>query len=65
MKNEKSLHWYFILRNASFRLKQFQIVFSCVHRNFQVYMDKAYLRPLLEHNLQIWSPHLLGDIDVG
>ena len=57
-------HCTVIIRNASFRLKQFRIAFSCTDNDFQLYMYKTYIRPLLEYNSQIWSPHLLSDIDM-
>ena len=56
-------HCTSVVRKASFRLRQFRIAFSCTDRNFQLYMYKCYIRPLLEYNSQVWSPYLLGDID--
>ena len=52
-----------ISRNAYFKLKQFQMCFSCSDVNFQVFVFKTYIRPLLEYNTHIWSPHLIRDIN--
>ena len=56
-------HCTSITRKAFFRLKQFRIAFTCTERNFQLYMYKCYIRPLLEYNSQVWFPYLLSDID--
>ena len=58
-----SKHCTSVARKASFRMRQFRIAFSCTERNFQLFMYKCYIRPLLEYNSQVWSPYLLGDID--
>ena len=31
--------------------------------NFQMDIYKTYVRPLIEYNSQVWSPHLIADID--
>jgi len=52
-----------IVRTCFFRLKQFNDTFVCKDRLFQVFLYKTYIRPLLEHNTPVWTPHLIGDID--
>ena len=48
---------------AYFRLKQFRSAFSCKDVDFQLCMYVTYIRPLLEYNIHVWSPHLIRDID--
>ena len=56
-------HCLRIIRNAYYKMKQFRISFSCKDENFQIYVYKVYIRPLLEYSPQIWSPHMITDID--
>ena len=58
-----ALHISEIVRSAFFRLKQLRVSFSCKEIEFQVYMYTTYVRPILEYNTYVWSPHLLKDID--
>ena len=58
------MHCAVITQTAYFRLKQFNITFICKDHNFQLFMFKTYIRPLLESNTQLWSPYLLQDIDM-
>ena len=48
-----SKHCTSVARKASFRMRQFRIAFSCTERNFQLFMYKCYIRPLLEYNSQV------------
>ena len=52
-----------ITRISFFKLRQFHFALSCKERNFQLEIYCLYVRPLLEHNTPIWSPHLICDID--
>ena len=58
-----SQHCNEIARSAFFRLKQMNISFSCKNKDFKLLLFKTYIRPLLENNTYVWSPHLLKDID--
>ena len=58
-----SLHILDITRSAFFRLRQLNLAFSCKDAEFQKHMFTTYVRPLLESNTYVWSPHLLKDID--
>ena len=53
-----------IVRSAAWRIKQLNIVFHCNDVNFRKFLYVTYIRPLLEFNTQIWSPHLVGDINL-
>ena len=55
-------HCLRIIRNAYHKMKQFRISFSCKDENFQIYVCKVYIRPLLEYSPQIWSSQIT-DID--
>ena len=59
-----SQHCTETVRVAYFRLKQFRLAFSCKDVDFQLHMYVTYIRPLLEYNTPVWSPHLLKDIDM-
>ena len=48
--------------NAHFR-KHFQQSFSCKYVDFSVFIFCSYIRPLVEYNSVMWSPHLLCNID--
>ena len=65
MSNDLSftLHCSKITRSAHFRRRQFQQSFACKDRNLHVFLFSTYIRPILESNSVIWSPHTLGDID--
>ena len=53
-----------IVRTAYIKIKQFNLSFVCKDINFKLFIYKTYIRPLLESNTQLWSPHLLQDIDM-
>ena len=61
--NKFSLHVTEIVRSAYHRLKQIRICFSCHDVDFRLHMYNIYVRPVLEYNTVIWSPHLLKNID--
>ena len=58
-----AIHCKDIIRRANYRLRQFHLAFSCKEQDFQLDIFKTYVRPILEYNTQVWSPHLLSDID--
>ena len=58
-----SYHCNIIARNAHYRRRQFQHSFACKDRDFQVFLFKTYIRPMIESSSEIWSPHHIGDID--
>lgn len=62
--NRVRKHCSNIVRNAYFSSKQLKLGFSCTILDFQIYMYKTYVRPLLEYNSQIWSPYLISDINL-
>ena len=53
-----------ICRRSFYKLRQFNLAFSCRDTDFQLDTFKTYVRPLLEYNTPIWSPHLISDIDL-
>ena len=53
-----------IVRNAAWRIKQLKLVFDCHDANFMKFLYVTYIRPILEYNTQIWSPNLIGDINL-
>ena len=56
-------HMDTVTRNAYFRIRQCNLRFASRDRDFRVFMYVTYLRPLLEYNTQIWSPHYIQDIE--
>ena len=58
-----SEHCDHIFRIASFRFEQFNVSFACRDRSFRLFMFLTYIRPILECNSQVWSPHLIRDIN--
>ena len=50
-------------RSAYYKLRQVYLSFECKEKTFQVALYKMFVRPILEFNTQIWSPHLIMDID--
>ena len=56
-------HCSLISRSSYYKLRQFSLAFECKDIDFQLCIYSTYIRPLLEHNTQIWSPYQLGDID--
>ena len=52
-----------ITRSAYYKLRQVFLSFECKEKTFQVALYKMFVRPILEFNTQIWSPHLIMDID--
>ena len=58
------LHCVNICRSAQYRLKQFMKTFACRDREFMIFLFKTYIRPLLESNTTVWSPHCVCDIDL-
>ena len=65
MSNDMSFgaHYSKLIRNSSFRLKQFRLSFLSKDRNFLIFLYTTYIRPILESGSVIWSPHYLQDID--
>ena len=61
--NKFSRHINELTRVAFFRLKQLRLAFSCKDLDFQVHLYTTFVRPKLEYNTNVWSPHLLQDID--
>lgn len=57
-------HCSVVARNAFFRLRQFSMAFVCNDRMFKVFLYSTYVRPLLESNTSLWSPHYVCDIDL-
>ena len=57
-------HCNHVYRTASFRLKQFNLSFSCRDRSFRLFIFLTYIRPILEYySSQVWSPYLTADIN--
>ena len=52
-----------IVKSTFHKIKLFRLGFSCTDISFAIHIYKTYLRPSLEYNTQIWSPHLISDID--
>ena len=61
--NKFSRHINELTRVAFLRLKQLRLAFSCKDLDFQVHLYTTFVRPKLEYNTNVWSPHLLQDID--
>ena len=57
-----SKHCGIISRNFQICRRQFQQSFSCKDVDFSVFIACTYIRPLVEYNSVIWSPHLLCNI---
>ena len=53
-----------IVKSTFHKIKLFRLGFSCTDISFAIEMFKTYLRPSLEYNTQIWSPHLISDINM-
>ena len=53
-----------IVKSTAWRIKQLNLVFHYNDVNFRKFLYVTYIRPLLEYNTQIWSPHLVGDINL-
>ena len=53
-----------IVKTTFYKIKLFRLGFSCNEISFAIDMYKTYIRPSLEYNTQIWSPHLISDIDL-
>ena len=51
-----------ITRSAYNKLRVY-LSLECKEKTFQVALHKMFVRPILEFNTQIWSPHLIMDID--
>ena len=58
-----SKHVANIVRTAYYRIKQFDLTFTCRDRDFLIFMYITYIRPILESNTQVWAPYHLKDID--
>ena len=58
-----SYHCAKIARNAHFRRRQFTQAFACRDLAFQVFLFCTYIRPIVESNSVVWSPHKLADIN--
>ena len=56
-------HCMKISRYAHYRRRQFHSAFACKDRDFHVFLFCTYVRPILESNSSVWSPHTLMDID--
>ena len=56
-------HCSTVARSAYYRIKQFNTGFSCNDKDFKLFIYKTYIRPIVESSTQVWSPHLLKDID--
>ena len=53
-----------IFKKAAWKCKQLSIAFECKTREFKVFIFTTYIRPLLENNTQLWSPHNICDINL-
>ena len=53
-----------IVKKAAWKCKQLSIAFECKTREFKVFIFTTYIRPLLENNTQLWSPHNICDINL-
>ena len=51
-----------ITRNVYFRIRQLRLYFDYKSLEFQLFIYKTYLRPILEQNTQIQFPHYMQDI---
>ena len=59
-----STHCAKITRIAHFRRRHLQHSLNCVDRGFLPLQFCMYIRPFVEHNSIVWSPHLLRDINL-
>ena len=57
-------HCVSIVRKTLWKCKQLNIGLECKDRNFKVFIFKTFIRPLVESNTQVWSPHTICDIDL-
>lgn len=53
-----------IVKSAAWRIKQLNLVFHYDEVHFRKFLYATYIHPLLEFNNQIWSPYLVGDINL-
>ena len=58
-----SHHINFITKKASVSAYQILKSFRTKEVGILIHLFKTYVRPKLEHNSEIWSPHLLKDIE--
>ena len=58
-----SEHYNVVTRSAHYRRRQMYQSFSCKDVKFQIFLFCTYVRPIVEHNSVIWSPHYICDID--
>jgi len=57
-------HCVSIVRKTLWNRKQLSIGLECKARDFKVFIFKTIIRPLVESNTQVWSPHTICDIDL-
>ena len=57
-------HCASIARKTFWKCKQLSIGLECKDRDFKVFIFKTFIRPLVESNTQVWSPHNICDIDL-
>ena len=57
-------HCSIIVRNAMYRLHQFRKTFTGRRIDFKIFLFVTYIRPLVESNTAVWSPHYIQDIDM-